>query len=355
MSRPVRIAAAVLGVAAGTLLHRQDRRDRAAAADDPNGAELTLDGLDLPTDHPLVVSADGTRLAVTVYGDPGAPTVVLAHGWTCTGRYWTPQIRALAGVARVVVYDQRGHGESALPAGGSLGPDQLAEDLAAVLATTVPAGERAVLVGHSMGAMGIVAWAGKAPEDVARRAHAALLVNTGVGDLVSESLLLRLPSGWHRTRALSGRLLMSSAAPTGRLSPITRRAVRYATLSRSATPAQVEFCARIILGCPRRTRAGWGAALTRLDLQQALSRLDVPTSVIAGTEDRLTPPVLARKLAAGLPKPERFVTLEGVGHMSTVEAAPMVTAEIRRLLEDYALLAGGGSPLQRREGVPSHP
>ncbi|GAC1332208.1 MAG: alpha/beta hydrolase [Mycobacteriales bacterium] len=267
-----------------------------------------------------------------MYGAAGAPLVVMSHGWTCTGTYWTPQIRALAGPYRVVVYDQRGHGRSDLAPGGQLGPDQLAEDLAAVLRAVVPAGQRAVLVGHSMGAMAIVAWAGAYPADVPRQAAAALLANTGVGDLVSESLLLRLPAGWKRVRALSGRLLMSSASPTGRLSPVSRRAVRYATLSPSATPAQVEFCAAMILSCPRRTRAGWGAALTRLDLRHAVARLDVLTSVVAGTADRLTPPVLARELAAALPRLDRFELLNGIGHMSTIEAAAATTAEIQRLV-----------------------
>jgi pimeloyl-ACP methyl ester carboxylesterase len=324
-------ALAVTGAAGLTALARADAR---AVRADPRAAELA-DDLPAPRAQ-RVRSADGTTLHVEVHGQQDAPTVVLAHGWTCSTRFWTPLLRRLAPHYRVVAYDQRGHGRSDFPQAAGFGPEALAADLSAVLAATVDDGRPAVLVGHSMGAMSIVAWAGEHPDEVHRYAGAALLASTGMDDLVSDSLLVRLPTGWRRTRAVVGRLVLTAPGPLGPGSPLTRRGIRYAALSAGATPAQVAFCEHIVLECAPRVRAGCGRALTALDLRHAVARLDVPATVLVGIADRLTPPVHARRLAADLPRLERLVELPGVGHMSPVEQPDAVYDEIRRLADGYA-------------------
>ena len=60
---------------------------------------------------------------------------------------------------RVVAYDQRGHGHSEPARGGDYAIERFGEDLEAVLSTCVPSGQRAVVAGHSLGAMSIAAWA----------------------------------------------------------------------------------------------------------------------------------------------------------------------------------------------------
>src|SRR5690349_24754606 len=63
-----------------------------------------------------VRSADGSRLNAESYGSDDAPTVVLAHGWTCSLGFWTKQVDVLvADGLRVVAYGQRGHGASGPP------------------------------------------------------------------------------------------------------------------------------------------------------------------------------------------------------------------------------------------------
>lgn len=61
----------------------------------------------------------------------------------------------------------------------------------------------------------------------------------------------------------------------------------------------------------------------------------MPTAVIAGTEDRLTPPVHARALVAALPDCLGLTELAGMGHMTPVEAPEVVTAKIRELVAGY--------------------
>ena len=277
-----------------------------------------------------VHAPDGTRLHVEAFGPEDAPPVVLIHGWTCALRFWRRQIRDLMPDHRVIAYDLRGHGRSGSPDGGDWSPDALADDLQAVLEATVP-GRRALLGGHSLGAMTIVAWAGRHPDAVREHASAAVLCNTGLGDLVSESLLLRPPDAFGRLHQSLGRLLLGAPAPLpSRPDPLTHRAIRYVALSGSASPAAVRFSEDLVLSCNPRVRGACGRELTRLDLHERIEHLTVPTVVVAGSADRLTPPVHARKFAAALPDCRRLLELEG-GHMGPLERADEVTHVLREL------------------------
>ncbi len=116
------------------------------------------------------VSADGTHLHVEEYGRADGPTVVLSHGWTCSTLFWAPVVRALSSDFRVIAYDQRGHGRSASPATRKgYGTVVLADDLQAVVELVVPEGEQAVLAGHSMGGMTIMAASGSVRPSAAVR------------------------------------------------------------------------------------------------------------------------------------------------------------------------------------------
>lgn len=309
--------------------------DRRAIRADPAHAVLSarLEGRELP-----VVAADGTRLHAEEFGPAHGPPVVLVHGWTCELRFWTCQIQALSADHRVVAYDLRGHGRSGRPTSDDYSIEAHAGDLGSVLEAAVGpeagggAGERAVVAGHSLGAMTVVAWAGANPEQVRERLAGAALVNTGMGDLISESFVLRTPDRLAGVERAVGRGLLSARLPLPRSpTPISHRVVRYVALSRSATPAQVAFAESMVLRCDPHARAGCGGTLTELDLHEAVASLEVPTVVVAGEADRLTPPGHARRLAESLPQLSELVELPGSGHMGPVTDADVVTERLRRL------------------------
>ncbi|MGW0825134.1 alpha/beta fold hydrolase [Streptomyces sp. NPDC002845] len=279
----------------------------------------------IPVRELTAVSADGARVHVEVHGPQDAPAVVLAHGWTCSTAFWAAQIRDLAADHRVIAYDQRGHGRS--PASEVCSTDALADDLEAVLAATLGPGERAVLAGHSMGGMTLMA----ASERGRFREHAAavLLCSTGSSRLVTEALVVPLRAG--RLRTWLTRKLLGSRAPLGPVTPVARRILKYATMGPGSSPVMVEACARIVHACPRRVRHAWSRVLDLLDLDHGVRELAVPTAVVVGTADRMTPPVLTRALVATLPQCVGVTELAGVGHMSPVEAPELVTARIREL------------------------
>ncbi|CAM5511646.1 alpha/beta fold hydrolase [Streptomyces pilosus] len=279
-----------------------------------------------PVRELTAVSADGTRLHVEVHGPERAPAVVLAHGWTCSTAFWAAQIRELSADHRVIAYDQRGHGRT--PASPACTTDALADDLEAVLTTTLVPGERAVIAGHSMGGMTVMAAAGR-PAFAAHTA-AVLLCSTGSSRLVDESTVLPLPPG--RVRTWLTRHVLGSRAPLGPVTPLARRILKYATMGPGSAPDMVDACAHIVHACPRAVRHAWSHVLGTLDLDHGARELRVPTEVVVGAADRLTPPVHARTLAAALPQCLGVTELPGVGHMTPVEAPGQVTARIRSLV-----------------------
>jgi pimeloyl-ACP methyl ester carboxylesterase len=282
----------------------------------PQGRELTA------------VSADGSGIHAEVYGTAGRPAVVLAHGWTCSTRFWSAQIADLAADHRVIVYDQRGHGRTPLVARAGYSTEALADDLEAVLDATLEPGEKAVVAGHSMGGMALMAAAGR--PGFRDHTAAALLCSTGSSRLVAESLVVPMRAGRLRTRLTA--LILGARAPLGPVTPLSKRLLRYGTMAAGCPPDRVLDCVRIVHACPRASRVAWSRVLAELDLDAGVRELRVPTAVLVGSGDRLTPPAQARALAAALPDCAGLTELAGIGHMTPVEAPEAVTARIRELV-----------------------
>jgi len=106
------------------------------------------------TAAPDRVTANGVTLAVRAWpGDPAAGTVVAVHGLTANHTCWHP-VAGAVGPARLVAYDLRGRGDSDKPATGY----SIAQHAADLLALLDRLGvERAVVMGHSLGAA-IAVW-----------------------------------------------------------------------------------------------------------------------------------------------------------------------------------------------------
>ncbi|MFG2223973.1 alpha/beta fold hydrolase [Streptomyces sp. NPDC048644] len=278
-----------------------------------------------------VHSSGGARLHTEIHGPDDAPAVVLVHGWTCSTAFWAPVVRELADDHKVILYDLRGHGRTPAVAPGGYSTRALADDLAAVLDATLQPGERAVVGGHSMGGMTIMAAADR-PE-FRERAAAALLCSTGSADLPAESRVipLRTPAGRRRAH----KLMLVSRAPLGPVSALTKRTLRYATMGAGASAPQIEACARIVHACPPAVRSRWGRVLYGLELTGGAARLELPTEVVIGTADRLTPLVHARRLASVLPDCRGVTELPGLGHMVPLEDAGAVSGRLRELVAGH--------------------
>src|SRR6202008_1431454 len=158
----------------------------------------------LPPCRTLTVrAADGTPLHAEVFGPDAGYPIVLTHGITCAIRAWAHQIADLATDYRVIAFDHRGHGRSGVPRRGGYRLEHLAADLDSVLEATLAPRERAVIAGHSMGAITIAAWSARSRHKVRRRADAVALITTTSGDLVREVKILSVPREFAAARAIA--------------------------------------------------------------------------------------------------------------------------------------------------------
>ena len=101
-------------------------------------------------------------------------------------------------------------------------------------------------------------------------------------------------------------------------------------------PGDVAFYERMLIDTPPDVRAAHGVALSRMDLWHAVASLTVPTLVIAGDNDRLTPPASRPPHRRGSPPPRRPLELAETGHMSPLERPREVAEALDNLIRDTA-------------------
>jgi non-heme chloroperoxidase len=266
-------------------------------AEDPCAATvLDVDGADaFKVERPDGAVLDG----VIVGPDSGSP-VVLSHCWTGSRATWEPvAARLVAAGRRVVLYDQRGHGASTMGPGAPT-VEQLGEDLAAVL-EAVDARD-AVLAGHSMGGMTLQALAVTRPDVIAERIRALVLAGTAgfgvaAGRFAAPALFVTGNRGVERLMA-------------GRLGPALSRG----TVGRHPRQAHLVATRDAFLSLPTDVRRQFLIALQAMDFRAALASVALPTTVVVGSRDLLTPPRLARALASAVPG-ARLIEVPGAGHM----------------------------------------
>jgi pimeloyl-ACP methyl ester carboxylesterase len=289
-----------------------------------------------------VQAADGVCLYAEVDEPasvrPGTPTVVLAHGWGLTSSSWHYQRLALRETYRVITFDQRSHGRSewSSPDGSTI--EQLASDLESVITALAPTGPVA-LVGHSMGAMAIMALAGQAPDLVSERVGAIALVATSSGHFgryangLPASSLTRLSP---LLRGTVDKVPWVVEAPRRLASDLAYDVVRRYGFGSSPREAHVAFADRMLAAAPVSVYTAFWPLFVRLDLSGALPAfVDLPTLIVVGERDVVTPPKHSRRLAEAIPTAE-LVVLPDSGHLLMLER----NAELNELLE--ALLERAG-------------
>jgi pimeloyl-ACP methyl ester carboxylesterase len=256
---------------------------------------------------------DGTRHCGTTAGE-GAANLLFVHGFPFDHSMWDAQIRDLAPAARILAPDLRGLGKSDLPASGRASLADHADDLAAWMDASGM--DRAVLVGLSMG--GYIAF--EAWRRHRKRFAGLALVDTTAAEDTPAGKKARVQT--RESILLGGMSAVSSGLLTACLGETTR----------ATRPAVVQTVRHLILSTP----AGGAVAAVeamrqRPDSTGDLAGIDVPTSVIVGDEDSLTPPAVAREMARRIPKAE-LVTVPDAGHLTPLEAPAAVTRALRTLL-----------------------
>jgi pimeloyl-ACP methyl ester carboxylesterase len=112
--------------------------------------------------------SQGLRLHYTDWGNESAPPLFLIHGGLDHSRSWDPVARALRTTFHVIAPDLRGHGDSDWATGSSYSQADHVYDLNCLMKS---AGlEKVAIVGHSLGGMVSLTYAGAFPDKVSRLA-----------------------------------------------------------------------------------------------------------------------------------------------------------------------------------------
>lgn len=277
------------------------------------------------------VTSDGTALHVVDEGPADASTtVVLVHAWTLDHTSWERVAATLARTVRVLRFDHRGHGGSAPAPRGTATIAQLADDLAELIADRVPSGPL-VLAGHSIGGMTMMALAERNPDLIASRVTGAAFVATSSGGL--DSLTLGLPGPLARVVTRGERVVNSKLAKSEHRALLAKPRVaqpglRWLLFGRRPRREDVAAAAEQVARVHPASMVGFRASLGEHERRVALAAFrSVPTIVLAGGADRLTPPGHSRLIAAELPSSE-LVIYPGAGHMLPFERSLEVTARI---------------------------
>jgi pimeloyl-ACP methyl ester carboxylesterase len=228
----------------------------------------------------------------------GLPVVFL-HGFPHNRSLWTPQVHGLVDRARCVAPDLRGFGETTVA--GPYSMDQYADDVASLLdALRI---ERAVVAGLSMG--GYVAFS--LWRRHRSRVRALVLADTRAG---ADSDVARGKRDEMIAMALGrGSGAVAEAMITGMVGKGTR----------ARSPEVVDEVQRMLACAPVDGIIGALEALkSRVDSTPTLATIDVPTLIVVGEEDVLTPVAESRTMHEGI-RGSVLEIIGGAGHVSNVE------------------------------------
>jgi 3-oxoadipate enol-lactonase len=257
-----------------------------------------------------LVKAGDLSAHYTLTGAEGAPVLVLSHSLGASLSMWDEQMPALERQFRVLRYDTRGHGRTAVtPAPYTL--DLLAGDLLRML-DALQIG-RVHFCGLSVGGL-IGLWLG---------AHA--------GERLDKLVLCNTAARIGSVETWNARM---DAVRAGGVAAISEAVMeRWFTEGfRRQQPAAVARVRAMVEATPPEGYLGCCAAIRDADVRADLARVTAPTLVIAGTWDPATPPeqglALSESITGAL-----YVELPAA-HLSNVEAADDFTREL------IAFLAG---------------
>ena len=245
----------------------------------------------------MIALVGDTEIAFDDVGS-GLPVVFL-HAFPLNRTMWDPQVSALVGECRCIPIDFRGFGDSA--AAGPYSMDRYADDVAGVLDALQI--ERAVITGLSLG--GYVTFAfWRRHRD---RVRALVLADTlARGDLIENVARRRELIEMAETQ---GSAAVANAQIAGLMGKTTRdkRPDIYDAIHRTMSQAHEAG----VIGALE-------AMIERPDSTETLGTIDVPTLIIVGNEDVLTPPKDGRALHAAI-SGSRLEILKEAGHLSNVE------------------------------------
>jgi len=251
------------------------------------------------------VHLDEVSIRYELTGLDNQPLLAFSNSLGTDLSMWDPQVKALRKGFRILRYDMRGQGESSVvPGGGTI--EKFARDFVRLL--DMLSIDRVNFCGLSMGGM-IGMWLGvNAPDRLDR----LVLCNTASRIGTRDTWNTRIAS------VRQGGMQAVSAAVIERW---------FTPEFRMASPGLVTRAQRMLEASPIEGYASCCSAIRDMDQTDCIGRIRIPTLVIAGTHDAVTPPHVSRFLVEQIVGAQ-YVEL-AAAHLSNIEQADSFTSALR--------------------------
>lgn len=253
-------------------------------------------------------------LSVYTSGENKSRSIIFVHGFPYDHNMWTSQIKEFSKNFLCVTYDIRGLGES-LAGEGQFTMESFVDDLETILNELVP--NNPVLCGLSMG--GYISL--RAIEKFQNRFSKLILCDTkseadnNEGKIKRASAIKQINSGYFDEFIESfvfncfGEMFLRENKTEYR-SVVER--------SKRNNPVGVKGCLLAMSG--------------RTDTTESLSKIKIPTLIICGSEDKLSPPHVMKAMAGKISS-SKFVSIENAGHMTPIEDPNMVNKAMKEFIQ----------------------
>jgi 3-oxoadipate enol-lactonase len=264
----------------------------------------------------VFAAINGINLHYDYIGSPESSPIILIHGFPFSSEMWKGQIQMLQSYKknlRVITYDLRGHGQSDV-GDGQFTIELLVNDLIALLDYLKIT--KTILCGFSMG--GYVAL--RSIEREPDRFRALILCDTMSTADSNEAKI---------KRANSVELIKKEGI--ARYAEPFLKAV-FAPQTFDTNPGIIEEMRRIILSSSPLGVCGALLAMAgRTDTSEALSKIAVPTLILVGEHDAVTPQTAAKSMHGRIPNSEIHL-IRNAGHMSNLENSVMFDEYLNKFL-----------------------
>ena len=259
----------------------------------------------------MKATIDGHEIEYAASGS--GPALLLLHAFPLGLSMWDAQAEALSTTHRVVRFDARGFGGSAVGE-GPLTMERIADDGALLLDHLGI--EKAVVGGCSMGGYAAFAFVRRHPQRLA----GLVLQDTRAGADAAEAKANRA--------TLAAKVLAEGAAAAAEA--LLPKLVGETT-HRERPDLVSGLRERILAATPQGIANALHGLAARADSRETLPSIAAPTLVLVGAEDVLTPPSEAATMAAAIPR-ARLDVIPGAGHLANLENPAAVNAALRAFL-----------------------
>lgn len=252
-------------------------------------------------------------LSVFTAGEKKNTPFVLVHGFPFDHSMWDEQVKELSKQYYCVTYDIRGLGESSA-GDGQFTMESFVDDLEIIVDELEL--KKPVLCGLSMG--GYISL--RAVERMEAKFSTLILCDTKSDPDNSEGKLKRATGIKLINEKGVEKFVLQFVPNCFSENFMATHKEEYKNVinkSQHNSPTGIKGCLLAMAG--------------RTDTTPFLQKISIPTLVICGEKDKLTPPDVMRSMSDKI-KDSKFVTIEGAGHISPVEAATKVNKEIENFL-----------------------